>query len=195
MGNTALTALSVVAKSVNPDIVSHRESGLTRSSGSYVLGLHTWDTTYTFLAGLQWEEVPPEGIENPAHSVTYLKAPVPEGAEAFRNVLSVKEARERGLKIEARVHKPSDEGPNPKGYGLFAEGSADLPTQEIWMGVGPFQGVQIPWFWHPGGLANYVTAEHYREIEALMEEGEISEEQWELLDHLVVHLHEGGMLR
>ena len=167
--NAVPTALAAVSESLNPEAVKHRNGGLVRSTGSFVPGLEpTWEAARAFLESLNWEEIAwdalPEGAGIPV--ARYFKA---VGA-GIRNTMTVAEARRRGIDLECRVHKPDDSGksPNPKGLGVFAaHRAADVQeeTEEIWVILGPFGDLTVPWTWHPGAPAVPVTKRHYSALE------------------------------
>lgn len=165
---TVFTALATVSESTDPEMINHRNNGLVRRTGSYVPGLEaTWEATRAFLESLTWKEVPwdslPKGAGIPI--ARYFKA---EGA-GIRNTMTVSDARLRGIDLECRVHKPGDEdGPNPKGLGIFAQHRAEdvqIETNEIWIILGPSGDDLIPWTWHPGRPAVPVMKRHYSALE------------------------------
>ena len=167
--NAVLAALSAISESTNPEVVKHRENGLVRSTGSFVPGLTpSWEATQAFLEALTWEEVAwtdlPEGAGIPV--ARYFKA----NASGIRNTMTVSEARARGIGLECRIHKPDDspESPNPRGLGIFADHrAADVQeeTDEVWIILGPFGDLVVPWTWHPGAPAVPVTKAQYSALD------------------------------
>ena len=164
-------ALKAVSESFQPEAIQHRLEGLVRSTGSFVPGLSpSWEATRAFLEGLDWEEVAwdslPEGAGIPV--ARYFRA---TGSAGVRNTMSVAEARARGIELESRVHKPDPTGksPNPRGLGIFADHKAEdvqVQTDEVWIILGPFGDLVVPWTWHPGPPAVPVTKRHYDALES-----------------------------
>ena len=187
-------ALKELATSTTPALIGHREKGLTRTSGSFVTGVKDWDDTYNLLASLVWEEVPHEEMDHRkvVSACRYFQATTPPNIRAFKNVLSVEEARVLGMQVTARIHKPGDPNderdPNPTGWGLFAKGVAAINTQKIQMGIGPVGDLMVPWFWYPGDeVVSPLRKEHYPQVEKLAA-GELNKDDWMAISHLTVHL-------
>lgn len=167
---SVLGALAAVSDSADSKMEAHRNGGLVRRTGSFVPGLEgTWEATRAFLQSLDWEEVSwdslPEGCGIPV--ARYFRA---TGA-GIRNTMTVAEARARGIDLECRIHKPDDspQSINPRGLGVFADHKAeDVQTQtnEIWIILGPFGNLLVPWAWHPGCPAIPVTKRHYNALES-----------------------------
>lgn len=144
---------------------------LVRETGSYVEGLDNWEDTREFLLACSWEEMDPaglpEGVAQPG--VRYLRARLGHLAMAYQNTITVARARERGLTLESRVHKPDSEcGINPRGLGVFTDDRAkvQIRTNEVWIIVGQYDGHEVPYTWHPGAPAVPVTKAMYEALDA-----------------------------
>jgi len=167
--NVVISALAAVSESTDPKVVDHRNGGLVRTTGSFVPGLGAnWEATRAFLESLDWEEVAwtdlPEGSGIPI--ARYFRA----SGQGVRNTMTVAEARRRGIVLESRVHKPDDspESPNPRGLGVFADHKAEdvqVQTDEVWIILGPFGDLTVPWTWHPGAPAVPVIKAQYSALD------------------------------
>ena len=180
-------ALATLAASQDPEIQAHCRQ-LVRTSGSYVEGMDTIGKVHIYLSALPWEEVEHSALHprSTVEIVRYFKASIPEELrdhQAVKNVVNVSQALEMGLELELQVNKPSNDpkDPNPEGLGIYAVGTATMPTDEVWIGLGPFKGLIVPWFWHPGALGVPVRKSDYEALKA---------GRWSEVPYLTVHLTE-----
>ncbi len=170
--NAALDFMRAKAQE-NKRMADPRRPRLVRQPGSCVEGLEPSEkATEVLLRPLAWEEAPhlvPEKAKIPG--CRYFRAMLPPEVAAFKNIITLEEAMEFMIEVEARVHKPSTADtpeeraadPNPLGWGIFALGENARPirTREVWIVLGPDGDGLVPYCWHPGLPAAPVLKSHY----------------------------------